>query len=98
MQCCPGGHSAQIVFEDVCFAYESRPNAPVLDHFSLVVPAGKTVALVGSSGCGKSTCIALLQQFYKPTSGKVPRAQHCLQRVERRADLAGRLRHGCGGH
>ena len=53
------------------FAYESRPNVKVLNGFNLEVPAGKTVALVGSSGCGKSTAIALLQQFYKPSSGQI---------------------------
>ena len=60
-----------ITFKDVSFAYESRPNVNVLDKFNLEVPAGKTIALVGSSGCGKSTTISLLQQFYKPTSGQI---------------------------
>ena len=42
----------QVSFKNVSFAYASRPNAPVLDNFNLEVPAGKTVALVGESGCG----------------------------------------------
>lgn len=42
----------QVSFKNVCFSYASRPDAKVLDNFSLEVPAGKTVALVGESGCG----------------------------------------------
>jgi ATP-binding cassette, subfamily B (MDR/TAP), member 1 len=55
-----------ISFRKVFFAYPARPDVPVLDNFSLEVPAGKTVALVGASGCGKSTCIQLVQRFYDP--------------------------------
>jgi ABC-type oligopeptide transport system ATPase subunit len=43
----------------------------VLDGLSLTVPSCKTVALVGSSGCGKSTCIQLIQRFYDPQQGAV---------------------------
>lgn len=42
-----------------------------LDAISFKIKPGLTVALVGSSGCGKSTCIQLLQRFYDPTSGSV---------------------------
>ena len=42
-----------------------------MQGFSLAVPRGKTVALVGSSGCGKSTCIQLVQRFYDPELGSV---------------------------
>jgi ATP-binding cassette subfamily B (MDR/TAP) protein 1 len=55
-----------ISFRKICFAYPARPDVPVLANFSLEVPAGKTVALVGASGCGKSTCIQLVQRFYDP--------------------------------
>jgi ATP-binding cassette subfamily B (MDR/TAP) protein 1 len=55
-----------ISFRHVMFAYPSRPAVPVLRSFSLEVPSGKTVALVGASGCGKSTCIQLVQRFYDP--------------------------------
>ena len=46
-------------------------DAPVLNRISLSIKAGSTVALVGSSGCGKSTCIQLLQRFYDPLDGEV---------------------------
>lgn len=52
--------AGQIEFEDVHFAYPTRPNVPVLNGFSLSVPANKTVAIVGASGSGKSTCVGLL--------------------------------------
>lgn len=43
----------------------------VFNNFSLMIPAGKTVALVGSSGSGKSTAVQLIERFYDPDSGVV---------------------------
>lgn len=60
-----------ISYHDVCFAYPDEPDAPVIDHLSLEVPAGKTVALVGPSGGGKSTTCALLPRFYDVTGGSI---------------------------
>ncbi|XP_071520197.1 ATP-dependent translocase ABCB1-like [Panulirus ornatus] len=60
-----------IEFKDVQFNYPSRPNVEVLKGVSLRVDPGQTVALVGSSGCGKSTCIQLIQRFYDPLAGSV---------------------------
>ena len=60
-----------IEFNDVYFSYPARKEAHVLTRFSLRIPAGKTVALVGSSGSGKSTVVQLLERFYDPTSGSV---------------------------
>ena len=60
----------EVEFRDVCFRYESA-NARALDHFSLRVERGQTVALVGASGAGKSTVLSLLQRFYDPASGAV---------------------------
>ncbi|XP_073533933.1 ATP-dependent translocase ABCB1-like isoform X2 [Phyllobates terribilis] len=60
-----------IEFKNIHFAYPSRPDVQVLLGLNLKVPAGKTIALVGMSGCGKSTAIQLLQRFYDPTEGKV---------------------------
>lgn len=60
-----------IMFEDVTFSYASRPNELILNHFDLYIPEGKTTAIVGSSGSGKSAITGLLERFYHPTSGCV---------------------------
>lgn len=57
--------------KDVEFSYPTRPDQKVLKGLSLKVEAGKTVALVGSSGCGKSTILQLMQRFYDPSSGNI---------------------------
>ncbi|KAG8636189.1 hypothetical protein MANES_16G108200v8 [Manihot esculenta] len=61
----------EIEFQHVRFTYPSRPDSTVLEDFSLKVEAGKTVALVGASGSGKSTAIALVQRFYDVDDGFV---------------------------
>ncbi|WVZ14023.1 hypothetical protein V8G54_011589 [Vigna mungo] len=61
----------EVEFENVMFVYPSRPDSVILKEFSLRVPAGKTVALVGGSGSGKSTVISLLQRFYDPVEGEI---------------------------
>ncbi|CAH1437660.1 unnamed protein product [Lactuca virosa] len=63
--------SGEVEFKNVKFAYPSRPESVIFKNFSLKVPAGKTVALVGGSGSGKSTVIALLQRFYDPQGGEI---------------------------
>lgn len=60
-----------IEFRNVAFSYPSRPDAPILRELNIVVSAGQTVALVGSSGNGKSTCLQLLQRFYDPDAGQL---------------------------
>lgn len=60
---------AEIVFDNVNFAYDSV--RPILKSVSFVVPAGKTVAIVGPSGVGKSTVSRLLYRFYDVTSGRI---------------------------
>ncbi|KAM1187428.1 hypothetical protein ACFX2J_023354 [Malus domestica] len=63
--------SGEVEFKHVEFAYPSRPESIIFKDFNLTVPAGKTVALVGGSGSGKSTVIALLQRFYDPLGGEI---------------------------
>ncbi|KAK7205802.1 P-loop containing nucleoside triphosphate hydrolase protein, partial [Myxozyma melibiosi] len=60
-----------IELKNIRFIYPSRPDVTVLQNFSLSVPAGSTVALVGASGSGKSTIIGLLERFYKPVGGNI---------------------------
>jgi ATP-binding cassette subfamily B (MDR/TAP) protein 1 len=60
-----------IRLENVKHIYPSRPEVVVMDDVSLTVPAGKTTALVGASGSGKSTIIGLVERFYSPIEGTV---------------------------
>jgi subfamily B ATP-binding cassette protein MsbA len=65
----PARVRGEIAFEDVDFRYEHRE--PVLEGFTLKIPAGTTVALVGPSGAGKSTLAKLLPRFYDVTRGRI---------------------------
>ena len=60
-----------IRFSNITFSYPSRQDQPILNNLSFNVKHGQTIALVGSSGSGKSTCFQLLQRFYNPTSGSI---------------------------
>uniref|UniRef100_A0A1D1Y6G8 ABC transporter B family member 20 n=1 Tax=Anthurium amnicola TaxID=1678845 RepID=A0A1D1Y6G8_9ARAE len=60
-----------IELKNVDFYYPTRPEVMVLSNFSLKVNGGQTVAVVGVSGSGKSTIIALIERFYDPVSGQV---------------------------
>jgi ATP-binding cassette, subfamily B (MDR/TAP), member 1 len=65
------GVEGHIEFRDVHFRYPTRPEQPVLRGLNLTVKPGQYVALVGASGCGKSTTIALMERFYDPLVGGV---------------------------
>ncbi|KAF8627411.1 hypothetical protein AX17_006226 [Amanita inopinata Kibby_2008] len=67
----PENIHGEISLEDVHFNYPSRPNVPVVKGLSITFRAGKTAALVGASGSGKSTIISLVERFYDPVSGVV---------------------------
>jgi ATP-binding cassette subfamily B protein len=79
-------------FEQVRFHYPSRPGTPALRDFSLDIAAGETVALVGSSGAGKSTVFQLLLRYYDPQSGRIlldgaPLADLALDTLRKRIGL-----------
>ncbi len=74
---------ASIVFSDVSFAYPGAKEK-ALDHISFEVPAGKTVALVGASGSGKSTAASLIPRFYDVQSGSVTVGGVDVRNIEKR--------------
>ena len=61
----------ELTFDTVSFTYPSRPDVSALDHVSLTIAPGETVAFVGPSGAGKTTIIQMIQRFYDPQSGEV---------------------------
>lgn len=63
------GKNMTVTFRNVCFSYE--PEHPVIHDFTLTVPSGKKVALVGATGSGKTTIVNLLMRFYDIDSGKI---------------------------
>ena len=67
----PTACKGDISFKNIVFHYPSRKDVKILDEFSIDIEKGSTVALVGSSGCGKSTCVQLLQRLYDPDSGEI---------------------------
>ena len=60
-----------VEFSNVTFTYPSRSGTTAIKNLSFTVKQGQTVALVGTSGSGKSTCVQLLQRFYDPDSGSI---------------------------
>jgi ABC transporter fused permease/ATP-binding protein len=58
-------------FDDVSFRYPSRKEIPVLQNLTIEAAAGESIALVGTSGAGKSTIVSLLLRFYEPESGRI---------------------------
>ena len=63
--------SSTIRFDDVAFAYDEQRGLQAIRHFSLLVPGGKTVALVGRSGAGKSTVLNLVPRLFDITEGRI---------------------------
>ena len=60
-----------IEFKEVDFSYPTRPEVQIFSKFSILIPHGKTAALVGQSGSGKSTVISLIERFYDPHGGVI---------------------------
>ena len=67
-----------IELKGVHFSYPSRPDVVIFKDFDLIVRSGKSMALVGQSGSGKSSVISLILRFYDPTAGKVMIEGKCL--------------------
>jgi ATP-binding cassette subfamily B (MDR/TAP) protein 1 len=66
-----GTLTGDIEYQDVAFTYPNRPDVQIFRDLNLKVRAGKSLALVGASGSGKSSVISLLERFYDPTSGRI---------------------------
>ncbi len=75
----PVGIQGKIVFDSVRLVYPSRRNQMVLEDFTLEIPAGKTTAIVGASGSGKSSLFSLLERLYPPLRGTVSLDGHDIQ-------------------
>ena len=85
----------RIDFESVTFAYPRR--RPILDHFDLHIQPGQRVGLIGKSGAGKSTVLALLQRFYE-TAGRSDQDRRPGHRHDHPGQPAPRHRGGAAGH
>ncbi|KAI0827383.1 P-loop containing nucleoside triphosphate hydrolase protein [Trametes gibbosa] len=71
-----------VSFNNVSFSYPERPDVPVLKDLSVEIAENECVAIVGSSGSGKSTMAALLQRLYEPASGCISVGPHALRSTE----------------
>lgn len=71
VQTLPSRVSGNIEFDNITFCYPSRPEIPAIDQLSLSLPAGSSLALVGSSGAGKSTMLDLILRFYDVQKGQI---------------------------
>ncbi|NXX90137.1 MDR1 protein, partial [Centropus bengalensis] len=67
----PDAFGGNVTIKDVSFNYPNRPQVKILQGLNLKVEKGQTLALVGSSGCGKSTVVQLLERFYDPLDGEM---------------------------
>ena len=73
--------SGDVAFRDVEFSYE--PEKPLIKHLNITAKAGKRIAIVGPTGCGKTTLINLLMRFYDPVSGQIAVDGNDIQNVTR---------------
>lgn len=73
-----------IQLKDVEFSYPNRPEVKVLNKMNLTIKKGQQIALVGSSGCGKSTVTQLLERYYDPDCGEIKLGEHSLRGINLR--------------
>ncbi len=71
----------RVELQEVSFRY--NPEVPLIDHFNLSVQSGQRIAIVGPTGCGKTTLINLLMRFYDVRSGEIRVSGHNIQQVTR---------------
>ena len=71
-----------VCFSNVNFSYPARPEVPILQNMDLTIRHGENVAIVGTSGSGKSTVVSLLQRLYEPESGSITIGHHDLSRTK----------------
>lgn len=74
----------QIKISEVEFSYPSKPDVQILNGVSIEVKRNHIVALVGASGCGKSSIIALVERWYDPSSGKITYNGEDLKNIDNR--------------
>jgi ATP-binding cassette subfamily B protein len=67
----PEAAAASVVFQDVSFHYNGSCDQPVLDRVSLAAEPGKTIAILGATGAGKSSLVNLIPRFYDPSAGSI---------------------------
>lgn len=78
-------HCGDIVFSNVDFTYPSRPGARVLSGLSFTAAAGETTALVGQTGCGKSTALKLIVRLFRPDGGGIAVGGVAIEQLNPRA-------------
>jgi ATP-binding cassette, subfamily B (MDR/TAP), member 1 len=73
----PDNVEGDIEIKNVTFKYPSRPDVSVLSDISFLCPAKRTTAIVGASGCGKSSILGLIERFFEPVSGTICMSYSC---------------------
>ena len=76
--------NGNITLKDIKFTYPTKKEIQVIKGVTIVVEKNKTIALVGSSGCGKSTIIQLVERFYDPDQGSVSYGNQSIKDLEPR--------------
>ncbi len=76
--------SRDLIFENLNFRYSGPESPLVLNDINLIIPQGKTTAIVGTSGSGKTTLLKLMLNFYQPTSGTIKLGETKLDNIQNR--------------